>query len=190
VFVDRDGVINEMVYDTTHGLLDSPREPAQVELTKYACEFLKGIRDLGFLIIVVTNQPGISKGTLSLDELGAVNERIAALLAPACWDDLRYCPHHPEYGTFCECRKPKPGMLLSAAADHGVDLSRSWMVGDGIVDVQAGNAAGCNTMLVARVKLEVVARFVALGAAAPDFVAVDLLAALRTISQRTAVLPA
>ena len=107
-FVDRDGTINEMVYDETHGTMDSPRRPEQVALAKNAAAFLHGLRELGYLIVIVTNQPGIAKGTLTEPELNAVNHRIADLLLPARWDELRFCPHHPDFGSVCDCRKPKP----------------------------------------------------------------------------------
>ncbi len=184
VFVDRDGTLNEMVFDPDHGLLDSPRRPEQVTLMKNAAKFIDGLRQLGFFIVVVTNQPGVSKGTLTLPELDAVNQRLADLLKPAHWDDLRFCPHHPEFGSPCDCRKPKPGMLMAAARDHGIDLSQSWMVGDGLIDVQAGRAAGCKTVLVTKLKISVVERFFDTGGAEPDEVAPNLMSALEIIAGR------
>ena len=121
VFVDRDGVLNEMVYDDTHGVLDSPQRAEQVRLMPGAAQFLREVKELGFVVVVVTNQPGIAKGMLSVEDVDAVNARLAELLAEegAAWDALRYCPHHPvgsssgrqEYIQACECRKPAPGML-------------------------------------------------------------------------------
>lgn len=183
-FVDRDGTLNEMVYDATHGLLDSPRRPEQVEPARHAARFLQGLRDLGYFIVIVTNQPGIAKGTLTLPELAAVNGRLAERLAPAGWDDLRFCPHHPAFGSDCACRKPKPGLLTQAAADHGIDLAQSWMIGDGLVDVQAGRSAGCRTVLVTKLKISVVERFFDTTGAEPDFLAADLLGALDAIAGR------
>ena len=183
-FVDRDGTLNEMVYDPVHGLLDSPRRPEQVTLVKNAAEFLSGLRKLGYFIVIVTNQPGISKGTLTLPELDSVNQRIADLLEPAGWDDIRFCPHHPDFGSRCDCRKPLPGMLTSAAKDHRIDLSQSWMIGDGLIDIQAGKAAGCSTLLVTKLKISVVERFFDTNGAEPDFVAPDLMFALDVIAGR------
>lgn len=193
VFVDRDGTLNEMVYDEAHGLFDSPRRPEQVRAVPFAGRFLRDLRALGYRIIVVTNQPGIAKGTLKLAQLHAVNKRLLELLSheDGTWDDLRFCPHHPEggpgakskYVTACECRKPKPGLLVAAARDHGLDLERSWMVGDGLVDVQAGRAAGCRTILVTRLKIEQVERLFAAGIRKIGSVAQDLTEARRLISQ-------
>ena len=185
VFLDRDGVLNEMVYDSTHGLLDSPRRAEQVVPMRHASEVVQGLRDLGYKIIVVTNQPGIAKGTLTLDELNAVHERLGQALAPAFWDALEFCPHHPDYGVACACRKPGPGMLRKAAALEGIDLAKSWMVGDGLVDVQAGRAAGCRTILVTKLKVNVVERFFEMEGAEPDFVAGHLLEVLACIQGRS-----
>lgn len=183
VFVDRDGTLNEMVFDPVHGTLDSPRRAAQVTAMRDAAAFLEGLRALGFKIIVVTNQPGLSKGTLSDDDLRSVNERLARVVQPGRWDWLKFCPHHPEFGSDCDCRKPKPGMLLEAAEKHGIDLRRSWMVGDGLVDIQAGKAAGCRTLLVTKLQMNTVERFFDTGGAEPDFIAANLREALALITR-------
>ena len=177
IFIDRDGTLNEMVYDKTHGTTDSPRRPEQVSLIPGAGGFLADVKALGYIVIVVTNQPGIAKGTLTFDELGAVNDRLAELLAEegGAWDDLRFCPHHPnpgpggisEFTCSCDCRKPASGLLREAAQDHEISLPPSWMVGDGIVDVQAGIAAGCSTALISNLKLDTVERFFNLEGAIP-----------------------
>lgn len=184
VFLDRDGTINEMVYDDTHGIMDSPRRAHQVRLMPHAADFIKQAQSKGFVVVVVTNQPGIAKGTLTQQYLHDVNSTIAGLLASegAAWDAIYVCTHHPAGGPGgdtssihdCDCRKPKPGLLLRAAADLGIDLSSSWMVGDGLVDVQAGQRAGCRTILVAKLTIGQVERFFGKEAAIPDFVASDL----------------
>ena len=178
VFLDRDGVLNEMVYDATHGLLDSPRRPEQVVPMRHARELIGGLRALGYKVIVVTNQPGIAKGTLGVDELQAVHAGLGNALAPEIWDALEFCPHHPDFGPQCSCRKPRAGMLQKAAREHHIDLARSWMVGDGLVDVQAGRAAGCRTVLVTKLKVNVVERFFDMEGAVPDGVARNLLEVL------------
>ncbi len=193
VFVDRDGTLNEMVYDETHGVLDSPRRPGQVVARPHAAEFLAGVRRLGYSVVVVTNQPGLAKGTLTEKDLESVNRELARQLRsenPAArWDDMRICPHHPEGGPFarnrwvmeCACRKPKPGLILETAREHGLDLKKSWVVGDGLNDIQAGRAAGCRTVLVTSLKIEQIERFFGRGAVAPDFIVRDLREALRVI---------
>jgi len=188
VFVDRDGTLNEMVYDETHGIFDSPRRPAQVRLRPAAAAFVRGARALGYEVIVVTNQPGLAKGTLTATELEAVHRRLAALLARgrAALDAIYWCPHHPSVQT-CACRKPKPGLLRRAARERGLSLRRSWMVGDGVVDVQAGRAAGCRTIFVGRLKPEVAERLLAEGGVWPDAVVPDLRAALAVIRDSSEV---
>lgn len=177
LFLDRDGILNRMVYDENHGVLDSPRRPEQVRLVPGAAALIKAARAGSLPVVVVTNQPGIAKGTLTTQDLDAVNRRLADLLREegAAWDAIYVCPHHPQGDGHdgaavqdCECRKPKPGMLLLAARELGIDLRRSWMVGDGFTDVQAGRAAGCHTMLVANVKVEHVEAMMSLPNARPD----------------------
>ena len=196
VFIDRDGTLNELIYNEEQGIVDSPHRAQDVRLVPGAAEFIRGVKTLGYLVIVVTNQPGIAKGSLTIDELKRINLRLESLLAQqgARWDDLLYCPHHPrmhargvaEFVEECNCRKPEPGLLLKGARKHGVDLSRSWMVGDGISDVQAGRRAGCRTMLVTRLKIETIEKFLSLEEATPDYIAADLFAALRIIRDATA----
>lgn len=184
IFIDRDGVLNEMVYDETHGLLDSPRRPSQVRMIAGAGRFLARARKAGYLTVVVTNQPGIAKGTLTIEELDEVNTTLARLLEAegASWDDLYYSPFHPnpgpggrpEYARKTDCRKPGPGMLLAAAQKHGIDLATSWMIGDGTVDVQAGRSAGCRTILITSLKINQIEQFIDMKGAIPDAVVKNL----------------
>ncbi|HBA84317.1 MAG TPA: hypothetical protein DCZ95_09515 [Verrucomicrobia bacterium] len=184
VFVDRDGTLNEMVYNETHGLMDSPMLPEQVRMIPGAGAFLAELRKAGFFVCVATNQPGLAKGTLTLKTLDAVNQALANQLDAegGHWDDLAVCPHHPkgnglqnEFVRECRCRKPKPGLLVDAAKVHGIDLAASWMIGDGLNDIQAGRAAGCRTILVARLKIEQVERFFQLDNCLPDAIVPTLL---------------
>jgi len=191
VFVDRDGTLNEMVYDENHGLIDSPRRVDQLALMPGAAHFLKGLREMGYLIVIVTNQPGIAKGTLSAEDLDVVNQRLKDLLAEegAAWDDFLLCRHHPhggiegrpEFVRACECRKPEPGMIKDAVRKYDVDLGRSWMIGDGLTDVQAGRAAGCRTILITKLKIDQVERFFGLEGCEPDAIVTTLQEALDVI---------
>lgn len=146
VFLDRDGTINKYV-----GFL---RNIDQFELIDGISEAIKKINQSGYLAIVVSNQPVIARGEVTLEELQQIHNKMETLLGRdgAYLDAIYYCPHHPdkgfegerpEYKIECECRKPKPGMLLQAAADYNIDLSQSWMVGDSLNDMKAGQAAGC-----------------------------------------------
>jgi D-glycero-D-manno-heptose 1,7-bisphosphate phosphatase len=155
VFVDRDGVINELVPDPVSGAPESPLRPDDVRLLDGAADALRRLAGAGWKLIGVSNQPAAAKGTISLDELQAVQARVLALLAAegVTFDDFRLCLHHPagivpELSGPCDCRKPAPGMLQEAATAHGIDLTRSWMIGDTDADVAAGRAAKCATILV------------------------------------------
>ncbi len=144
VFLDRDGTINEEV-----GFLS---DPEQVALIPGSAEALARLREAGFRLIVVTNQSGIARGLFSEEELHHVNKKLTALLAErgAGIDAYYFCPHHPNFGEKknCDCRKPKPGMAHLAVNELGVDLSKSYFVGDKLTDIELGKNAGGKTVLV------------------------------------------
>lgn len=151
VFLDRDGTINRYV-----GFL---RDKDAFELLPDVAEAIQKINSSGYLCIVVTNQPVIARGEVTFEELDGIHCKMETLLGlqGAYIDGLYYCPHHPHRGYEgeipelkfdCDCRKPKPGMLLKAAEDFHIDLSQSFMVGDGENDIGAGKNAGCKTVLV------------------------------------------
>lgn len=151
IFLDRDGTINKYV-----GFL---RSIDQFELIPGVADAIKKINASGYLCIVVTNQPVIARGEVTVDELDMIHKKMETELgfAGAYVDGLYYCPHHPHKGYEgeipelkfdCDCRKPKPGMLLKAAEDFNVDLEQSYMVGDGENDIKAGLAAGCKAVLI------------------------------------------
>ena len=151
VFLDRDGTINKYV-----GFL---RNIDDFELLPGVAETVKKINAYGYLAIVVTNQPVIARGEVTVLQLQEIHNKMETLLGAegAYLDAIYYCPHHPQKGyegevpelkIECDCRKPKPGMLLKAAEDFNIDLGSSWMVGDGENDIKAGKAAGCKTALI------------------------------------------
>ena len=151
VFLDRDGTINRYV-----GFL---RYIDDFELITGVAEAVKKINASGYLAIVITNQPVVARGELTFAQLQEIHNKMETLLGAegAYLDAIYYCPHHPHKGyegevpelkIDCECRKPKPGMLLKAAADFNRDLASSWMIGDGENDIKAGKAAGCKTALI------------------------------------------
>ncbi|HEV7493823.1 HAD family hydrolase [Baekduia sp.] len=155
VFLDRDGVLNDPVFDPADGRCESPLHAADVVLADGAVEGCRLLQNAGFFLIVVSNQPGAAKGKTTLDELWAIHERVVALLAEhdILIEEWRYCHHHPEATVAelrgpCDCRKPAPGMLLDAATARGIDLPASWMVGDSDGDIEAGRRAGCRTVLI------------------------------------------
>lgn len=155
VFLDRDGVLNELVFYRDQGTVGSPLSAKQLRVMPHAAETVKGLRSLGAKIIVISNQPGVAKKQLSYKELVRMNDKIKTELkrGGAELDGEYYCLHHPnalikKYRQICDCRKPSPGLLIMAARDFELDLSRSFFVGDSLVDIRAGRAAGVRTVLV------------------------------------------
>jgi len=147
VFLDRDGTVAEEVGYVNHA--------SRVKLLPGSATAVKRLREAGFLAVVVTNQAGVARDYFEECVVHQAHARLRELLAAegAALDAIYYCPHHPREGAppyrqECDCRKPKPGMLRRAAADLGIDLSRSYMVGDGVVDVGAARAAGVVPILV------------------------------------------
>jgi D-glycero-D-manno-heptose 1,7-bisphosphate phosphatase len=147
VFLDRDGVINEEV--------EYLHDPERVVLVAGAAEAIAALNRAGLAVVVVTNQAGIARGMYTERELAAVTARIGELLgrAGARLDGSYFCPHHAEagrgaYRIACRCRKPGTGMLEQAAAELGLELARSAIVGDKASDLEAGRAAGCAAVLV------------------------------------------
>jgi D-glycero-D-manno-heptose 1,7-bisphosphate phosphatase len=141
VFLDRDGVLSRSLLQD--GRPVAPGKVEEFELLPGVADAVKRLHAAGFLLIVVTNQPDVSTGATKREAVEEMNRRLREWLP---LDDLKVCYHVEADG--CDCRKPKPGMLLEAAREHGIDLKNSWMVGDRWRDVAAGQAAGCKTILV------------------------------------------
>jgi D,D-heptose 1,7-bisphosphate phosphatase len=186
VFFDRDNTL--IISDGYLG------DPSKVVLIAGAAEAVARLRRDGFAIVVVSNQSGIARGMFDERAAEAVDRRMAELLRnadpDARIDGHEFCPHHPEaplpeYRLECECRKPRPGMILKAAHELGLDLSRSWLVGDAPRDVEAGAAAGCRTILFADATLPASPATQAKMKVQPDFRAGSLKeAADRILSQQ------
>jgi D-glycero-D-manno-heptose 1,7-bisphosphate phosphatase len=147
IFLDKDGTLVENVpYNV---------DPDRIRLTTGAESALRSFHADGYRLIVISNQSGVALGHFPESALAAVHGRLAELLArigvPLA--GFYYCPHHPEgrvpgYAMACTCRKPEPGLLTTAAADHGIDPARSWLIGDILDDVEAGHRGGCRTVLI------------------------------------------
>lgn len=151
IFLDRDGTINKYV-----GFL---RNINDFVLIDGVAEAIKEINTSGYLAVIVTNQPVIARGEVTYEELNEIHNKMETLLGKqgAYLDAIYYCPHHPDSGFDgevkelkfdCDCRKPKPGLLLKAAEELNIDLSQSWMIGDSKNDIMAGKNAGCKTALI------------------------------------------
>ena len=144
VFLDKDGTLVE---DVPYNV-----DPARVVLADGAREGAAALHNAGYKLVVVTNQSGVARGHFERGALRLVEERLSELLGVPL-AGFYDCPHHPDgsvagYAIDCDCRKPLPGLLTSAAAELDLDLSASWMVGDILNDVEAGHRAGCRTVLI------------------------------------------
>lgn len=141
VFLDRDGVLNRVVPRGDRP--GSPRGVAELELVPGARAAVARLRAAGWLVFVVTNQPDLARGLLSRADHEAIMERVRAAVEP---DGMAFCPHDDDDG--CSCRKPRPGMLTELARRWDLEMTSSYMVGDGWKDMVAGRAAGCRTVLI------------------------------------------
>lgn len=144
LFVDRDGTINVEK--------DFIRDPDQLQLIEGSAEAISIANGLNLKVVVISNQSGVARGMMTVEDVQRINSRLEELLAQkgAKVDAMYYCPHHPDYTShiICSCRKPDIGLLLRAKADFGVDLRKSFVVGDKLSDVKCGVNAGAFTSLV------------------------------------------
>lgn len=177
VFLDRDGVINEIVYNEDTELLDSAANVSQFKMFDYAKEAVKAIKEKGYYVFVVTNQPGAAKGKTTLNKLYDINTLMCEELPV---DDVFMCPHYtkmlpmskePYLIKTCDCRKPAPGLIKQAMAKYNIDMEHSYMVGDSYTDVLAGRAVGLKTILLGGMRCDVCSR---LEYNKPDFILDDL----------------
>lgn len=164
-FLDRDGTLIEDV--------GFPRDPGQVRMLDGAAPALRSMAAAGLRLVVISNQSGIGRGLITPEQAQSVHQRFASVLADEgiALDGAKYCPHAPDEG--CGCRKPSPRMLLEAAQELDLDVERSFMIGDKLSDVEAGQRAGCRTVLLAPAGFDPVP--------AADLVATDWDAAARFV---------
>jgi len=144
VFLDKDGtLIEDVPYNVN---------PERVSLCPGALAGVQRLHDAGYVLIVITNQSGVARGYFPEAALAPLEQHLRALLGVPL-TGFYYCPHHPDgtvpdYAIACACRKPEPGLLLRAAVAHGLDLSRSWLIGDILNDIEAAHRAGCRAVLI------------------------------------------
>ena len=185
IFIDKDGtLIDNVPYNV---------DPALIRLSHRAGEALSLLRQLGFRLFIISNQSGVARGYFPEAAIEGVKTRIAELLTPydVALDGFYYCPHHPaaaieRYAVACECRKPMPGMLLNAAGEHGIDLKRSWMIGDILDDIEAGHRAGCRAVLIENGNET---EWEKSGIRQPDYVVPDMYEAAQAIAQAVGLAP-
>ena len=182
IFLDRDGTIIKEV--------DYLHSPSQIQLLAESSEAIRIANKLGLHLFIVTNQSGIARGLLSEQELEIIHHALITQLncKDAKIDGLYYCPHHPEVGSDkyridCECRKPKTGMLRQASKEHGIDLSRSFVIGDKMIDIQTGNNCGARTILVLTGYGEEELTICRLNKIHIDYVATNLIDAVKYIQE-------
>lgn len=170
VFLDRDGVLNKSLGRRP------PNTPDELEMIPGSAQAVKRLNDAGFKVFVVTNQGGVGLGYMTKGELDAIHHRLREEVARegGVIHDIAACTHKP--WARCKCRKPKPGMLIELARKHGIDLKRSFMIGDREMDIEAGRSAGTTTILVGTAEEETAA----------DYTAPDLLAAASLILEQLA----
>ena len=155
VFLDRDGVLTNLVLNPKTGEYEPPHRVEDLVLVPGAILALHILQDAGFELFLVSNQPDYAKGKTSLEQIRAIHEKFDFILKEegVQFREYYYCYHHPrgiipEYSFACSCRKPNPYFLFKAAEDYGIDLARSWMIGDRDTDVQCGKAAGTRTIQI------------------------------------------
>lgn len=171
VFLDRDGVINQDSPDYIKSRSEFFPLPGSIEA-------MVRLSQAGIRVIIITNQSAVNRGMIALTELTAIHHALRATVSDQGGriTDIFFCPHRPD--EHCDCRKPKPGLILSACKRHGIDLSRSIMIGDSAKDILAGQAAGCNrTVLVQTGNGKSALQSLDQAGRTPDHVAVDLAAA-------------
>ncbi len=187
VLLDRDGVINALVYHEDAGVIDAPFKRSQFKLLPRVPEAIRLLNDMGLKTAIVSNQPGIAKGHLKPAMLKAFERRMHSEIRAEGGhiDRVFYCLHHPkakqrEFRQTCHCRKPEIGLLEQAAADFRVSLQECYMIGDGIPDLLAGARAGCRTIFIGRWKCEI-CQFTEGALIRPNLVAKDLWEASQVI---------
>lgn len=155
VFLDRDGIINAMIFNPATGEFESPHEPEDFHLLPAALPSLRDLQSAGFRLFLISNQPSFAKGKTTLEKIEAIHALLhkAVEAAGIVFTEYFYCYHHPDgkvegYSGPCACRKPSPYFIQEAERKYNVDLARSWMIGDVDTDILCGSNAGCKTVLV------------------------------------------
>ena len=194
IFLDRDGVINKMYYHLDVGAIDTPLTTRQVEFVPHIFDFLRNVKKLGYLLILVSNQPGFGLKKLSWKNFSAIKRKIAKTLNRygISLDGEYYCFHHPYaklklYRKHCTCRKPRAGLFKRAIKDFNIDIKKSWLIGDGVFDIVVGKGLGVRTILLANINEGEYLRILEgrLESATPDFLVKSLKEAWKIIKKHS-----
>lgn len=155
VFLDRDGVLNELVSNPVTGEYEPPHRIDDMKLFPYVIDCLEKLQDSGYELFLVSNQPDCAKGKIPLETLKKIHKKFDQLLTlrGIHFREYYYCYHHPhgiisEYSFECRCRKPQPFFLFKAEEDYNIELGNSWMIGDQDTDIECGKAGGTKTILI------------------------------------------
>ena len=158
IFLDRDGVINKLVYHGDEGIIDTPFTESQFEIVEFVPTAILTLQKAGYKIIIISNQPGIAKGYYTMKTFEKIRAKMRLVLKKkrTMIDDEFYCLHHPtakkmKYRKRCTCRKPGIGLIRKASIIHNIDVKNSYFIGDGIVDLQAAKKAGCKSIFIGNV---------------------------------------
>lgn len=179
-----------MTYIKEHGYVDTPSTPQQFKIIKGVTEAIIKAKNMGYEIIIISNQPGIAKGYYSKETFEAIKKKMHAILkrSKAKIDDEFYCLHHPnaklsEYKKKCSCRKPGIGLLKMAIKKHDLDITNSFFIGDGIVDMEAAKKVGCKSIFIGNINATITELFKR-KKLNPNYVARDLLDAVNFITSK------
>lgn len=155
VFLDRDGVINQLIFNTKTGEYESPHFVDDLVIYPYVAKSLIELKSYGYMLFLISNQPSYAKGKTTFENIKAIHNEIHSCMVGngIKFDDYFYCYHHPngtvpEYTFECQCRKPKPFFLQEAGKKYGLDMARSWLIGDQDSDIFCGKAGGVRTILI------------------------------------------
>jgi len=187
VFLDRDGVINDLVSYSEEGIIDSPNSQKQFKIIDGVGKALTQLKKIGFLLILISNQPGIAKGKYNFGEFKKIKQKMEKSLKQykIILDGQYYCLHHPDatklkYKKKCKCRKPQNKMILDAIKDYDIDLTKSFVVGDGLVDMQLAQNSKCRGIFIGNINSTVTKLFLE-KKIKPYYIAHDLLEAANHI---------
>lgn len=190
IFLDRDGVINKLIYHREEGIIDTPFTESQFEIVESVPSAISKLRKAGYKIIIISNQPGIAKGYYTLNTFEKIRTKMRLVLEKknAMVDDEFYCLHHPtaknlKYRKRCDCRKPRIGLIKKASIRYNIDIKNSYFIGDSIVDLQAAKKAGCKSIFIGNVS-STLSEILKKKKLNPDYIAHNLKEASEFIIQR------
>ena len=189
VFLDRDGVINELIITKDDGVVDSPNSVTQFKIIPGVTNALKILKKLGYKLILISNQPGVAKNYYNLKEFYKIKQKMESTFVKhqVKLDDQYYCLHHPDaknpkYKKNCQCRKPKIKLVTESIKAHHIDLQKSFFIGDGIVDLQLAKRVKCRSIFIGNINSTILKVFQEKNIS-PFYIAHDLLEAAKYIKK-------